>query len=204
VTGAVRLTASRVVSHHLLPPMLAALRQLEPGIEIELVPRDSTENLSFREADIALRMYRPTQSEVVMRHLRDLPMGIYGATAFLDRHGRPETLADFTALDFVGFDKSDLALRLLASLGLTRRWEDFAVRCDDQVVYWNLVRSSCGIFAAQCLIGDVEPLVERVARFVPLPAPAAPAGLAGGPAGAAAKPAHQAGDGASGCGFPLS
>ena len=169
LTGTVRLTASRVVSHHLLPPMLATLRQLEPGIEIELVPSDSTENLSFREADIALRMYRPTQSEVVMRHLCDLPMGIYGATAFLDRHGRPETLADFTALDFVGFDKSDMALRLLASLGLTRRREDFPVRCDDQVVYWNLVRSGCGIGAAQCLIGDVEPLVERVARFVPLP-----------------------------------
>ena len=73
--------------------MLAALRIQEPGIEIELVPSDSTENLSFREADIALRMYRPTQSEVVMRHLCDLPMAIYAAKSYLDRRGRPQTMA---------------------------------------------------------------------------------------------------------------
>lgn len=170
LTGTVRLTASRVVSHFLLPPMLAQLRQHEPGIEIELVPSDSTENLSFREADIALRMYRPTQSEVVMRHLCDLAMGIYGATGFLDRHGRPDTLDQFLAMDFVGMDKSDLALRLMARLGLQKRREDFAVRCDDQVVYWNLVRAGCGLGGVLCLIGDAEPLVERVAAFINLPA----------------------------------
>lgn len=170
LTGTVRLTASRVVAHHLLPPMLASLRRQEPGIEIELVPSDSTENLSFREADIALRMYRPTQSDVVMRHLCDLPMGMYGATAFLDRHGRPDTLTDLLGLDFIGFDKSDLVLRLMAGLGLQKRREDFPVRCDDQVVYWNLVRAGCGLGGAQCLIGDAEPLVERVAPFIALPA----------------------------------
>ena len=170
LSGTVRLTASRVVSHFLLPPMLAKLRQAEPGIEIELVPGDSTENLSFREADIALRMYRPTQSEVVMRHLCDLPMGIYGAKSFLDRCGRPETVSDLLAVDFIGFDKSDLALRMMANLGLKKRREDFPVRCDDQVVYWNLVRAGCGLGGAQCLIGDADPMIERVAHFIQLPA----------------------------------
>ena len=91
LSGTVRLTASRVVSHYLLPPILADLRQKEPGIEIELVPSDSTENLLFREADIALRMYRPTQLDVVTRHLGDLGTAIYAARSFLDRHGRPAT-----------------------------------------------------------------------------------------------------------------
>ena len=68
LTGTVRLTASRVVSHYLLPPILADLRHKEPGIDIELVPSDSTENLLFREADITLRMYRPTQLDTVTRH----------------------------------------------------------------------------------------------------------------------------------------
>ena len=170
LSGAVRLTASRVVSHFLLPPMLAQLRHQEPGIEIELVPSDSTENLSFREADIALRMYRPTQPEVVMRHLGDLAMGLYGAKSYLDRNGRPDTLEAFMAMDFIGFDKSDLALRMMASMGLHKRREDFPVRCDDQVVYWNLVRAGCGLGGAQCLIGDADPLVERIAAFIPLPA----------------------------------
>ena len=66
-------------------------------------------------------------------------------------------------------DRSDLHLRLLSALGIQRRREDFTTRCDDQVVYWALVRAGCGVGAAQCLIGDGEPLVERIAPFVTLP-----------------------------------
>ncbi len=168
--GTVRLTASRVVSYYLLPAMLARLRQAEPGIEIELVPSDSTENLLFREADIALRMYRPTQNDVVTRHLADMPMALYGAKDYLDRHGRPATPDDLHNAHLIGMDRSDLMLRMLAFLGLTRKREDFPVRCDDQLVYWSLVRAGCGLGAAQTVIGDADPTVERIAAFLHLPA----------------------------------
>ena len=168
--GTVRLTASRVVSHFLLPPMLARLRVAESGIEIELVPSDTSENLLFREADIALRMYRPTQEGVVTRHLTDLHMGLYAAPSYLDRKGRPQTLEDLAGHDVIGFDRSDLMARMLASLGLSIPTESFAVRTDDQVVYWNLVRAGCGIGGGQRLVGDPDPSVERVAAFLPLPA----------------------------------
>ena len=170
LSGTVRLTASRVVSHFLLPPMLARLRVAEPGIEIELVPSDTSENLLFREADIALRMYRPTQEGVVTRHLTDLHMGLYAAPSYLDRKGRPQTLEDLAGHDVIGFDRSDLMARMLASLGLSIPTESFAVRTDDQVVYWNLVRAGCGIGGGQRLVGDPDPTVERVAAFLPLPA----------------------------------
>ena len=170
LTGTVRLTASRIVSHYLLPPVLADLRHHEPGIEIELVPSDSTENLLFREADIALRMYRPTQLDVVTRHLGDLPTALYAARSFLDRHHRPTSPEDLLAMDFVGFDRSDLMRRLMASLGFHRQREDFPIRCDDQLVYWNLVRAGCGIGATQVSIGDADPSVERIAHFIQLPA----------------------------------
>ena len=59
---------------------------------------------------------------------------------------------------------------MLQALGITRTRNDFPLRCDDQVVYWNLVRAGCGIGGMQCLVGDADPLVERVAPFVALPA----------------------------------
>lgn len=169
LTGSVRLTASRIVAHHLLPPVLAELRMAEPGIEIDLVASDETGNLLYREADIALRMYRPTQEGTFARHLADLPTALYAARSFLDRHGRPETAEDLLALDFVGFDRSDLILRMMAGFGISRRREDFPLRCDDQIVYWNLVRAGLGIGGMQSAIGDADPLVERVAPFLPLP-----------------------------------
>ena len=75
------------------------------------------------------------------RHLGDLPTAIYAAKSYLERCGRPQTVEDLLDLDFVGFDRSDLILRMMASLGIARRREDFALRCDDQVVYWALVRA---------------------------------------------------------------
>ena len=111
----------------------------------------------------------PTQLDLVTRHIADLPTAIYAAKSYLDRVGRPRSPEDLMQLDFIGFDRSDLMLRLMASLGFAARREDFPVRCDDQVVYWNLVRAGCGVGATQCGIGDADPLVERCATFVPLP-----------------------------------
>ena len=169
IAGTVRITASRIVSHHILPRMLESLRRAEPGIEIELVPSDSTENLLFREADIALRMYRPTQLDVITTHLCDLPTAIYAATTYLDRRGRPQTLDELAHHDIIGFDRSDMIVRLMHSAGITVRREDFPLRCDDQIVYWNLVRAGCGLGGMQCLIADADPGVARAAPFLPLP-----------------------------------
>jgi DNA-binding transcriptional LysR family regulator len=169
LSGTVRLTASRIVSNYLLPPMLARLRQAEPGIEIELVPSDTSENLLFREADIALRMYRPTQDGVVTRHLADLPMALYAAPAYLDRKGRPQSVDDLRGHDMIGFDRSDLMTRMMAALGVAIPASALAVRTDDQVVYWSLVRAGCGIGGGQRQVGDPDDAVERVAPFLPLP-----------------------------------
>lgn len=169
LTGTVRVTASRIVAHHLLPPMLASLQGKHPGIEIELVPSDTSENLHFREADIALRMYRPSQENVVTRHLTDLPTALYAAHGQVARQGLPATPADLLAMDFVGFDRSDLILRTMAGLGITRRREDFKLRCDDQLVYWQMVRAGLGVGGMQCLIGDADAAVVRIAPFIHLP-----------------------------------
>lgn len=169
LAGPVRITASRVVAHHLLPPLLAGLRQAEPGIEIELVASDASENLLFREADIALRMYRPEQLDLVAAHVADLGLGLYAAPAYLDRRGRPASIADLLAHDLVGFDRSDLMIRMMAALGVQRRRSDFPMRCDDQLVHWNLVRAGLGIGGAQRLFAETDPSVERVAVFLRLP-----------------------------------
>ena len=169
ISGTVRITASQIMATYVLPAMLADLRLREPQIAIELVPSDTTENLLFREADIAVRMYRPTQLDLITRHLADLPLGLYAAKTYLDRVGRPATPEAVLALDLIGFDRSDVMLKMLRGLGIPRVREDFPLRCDDQVVYWNLVRAGCGVGGMQCRVGDADPLVERVAPFVTLP-----------------------------------
>lgn len=170
LTGTVRITASRIVAYHLLPPLLARIRLAEPGIEIELAPGDHSENLLYHQADIALRMYRPEQLDLISRHLTDLPMALYAGQAWVARHGLPHSRDALLACDFLGFDRDDTILRLMAALGSPRGRRDFALRCDDQLVYLALLRAGCGIGGVLTCIGDADPALVRLPPLVTLPA----------------------------------
>jgi DNA-binding transcriptional LysR family regulator len=168
--GSVRITASVAFSHFILPPIIADLRAELPEVAIELVPSDTTENLIFREADIAIRMYRPTQLDVITRHVVDQQIGLFAARSYLDRAGRPTDFDDLMRLDFVGYDKNDQIIRVMRDLGVDVDRDFFRVRCDDQAAHWHLVRAGCGIGAAQVVIGTAEPLVEQILPDIQLPA----------------------------------
>ncbi|UOA29490.1 LysR family transcriptional regulator [Pseudosulfitobacter sp. DSM 107133] len=170
LSGTVRLTASVVVSNETLPQIIADLRIAEPDIEIELVPSDTTENLIFREADIAIRMFRPTQLDIVTRKIADRPMALYATPGLLARYGQPDSLEQLQALPFVGFDRSDLILRYFRETGFDVTRNFFGVRCDDQATFWKLVCAGCGVGAMQTVIGDAEPKVSRLDFQSELPA----------------------------------
>ncbi|MBK0326300.1 LysR family transcriptional regulator [Rhodobacteraceae bacterium F11138] len=167
--GTVRITASVFASHHLLPPILARIRAAEPRIQLDLIPSDTTENLLFREADIAVRMYRPTQLDIVTQHITDLELGIFAAHSYLERAGRPKSARDLREHDLIGYDRNDLILRTTQALGWPLTRDHFAVRCDDQAAYWDLLRAGCGIGFSQVNVGRADPLVQELKLGVSIP-----------------------------------
>jgi DNA-binding transcriptional LysR family regulator len=169
IEGTVRITASIFASQFVLPPILAGIRTSEPAIQLDLIPSDTTENLLFRQADIAVRMYRPTQLDVVTRHITDLQLGIFAAHTYLDRAGRPEAPDDLLSHDLIGYDSNDLILRTMRDMGWSATRNDFAVRCDNQATYWALVRAGCGIGFSQVGVGRADPLVEELDLGLTIP-----------------------------------
>lgn len=168
IAGTVRITASDVMARHVLPPILARLRIDEPEIQIELVPSDSSENLLFREADIAVRMYRSAQLDVITRQIGHAPLGIFAAQSYAERRGLPTRPEDLFAHDIVGYDRSEMIVQAMRAMGFAATRETFAVRCDDQNTYWELVRQGCGIGFTQILIGEADPLMTRVLPDLPI------------------------------------
>lgn len=167
--GTVRITCSVFASHYLLPPVFAELRTLEPSIQLEIVPSDSSENLLFREADIAVRMYRPTQMEVVTKHIADIPLGVFAAKSYLDRAGRPQRVEDLLDHDLIGYDRNDMILQEMRSMGWSVTRDSFAVRCDNQSTYWALLRAGCGVGFSQVEVGRAEPLTEELHLGLQIP-----------------------------------
>ena len=162
VAGTVRLTASHVVANFILPPILCQLHNTYPGLQIEVLASDTTENLLRREADIALRMYRPTQADVIAKHVADLPLGAYAAPRYIDRHGAPETLDDFAHHSTIGYDRSPLIIDGFAKRGVKVGRDFFAFRSDDQVLCWHMVVAGFGIGFGQRRVADADPRVVRI------------------------------------------
>ncbi len=167
--GTVRITASEVVSFHHLPAIVAAIRIVEPQIEIEIVPSDDSRNLLYREADIAIRMYRPTQLDLVTKHLGEVPLSMFASASYIARRGLPARPDDLLDHDIVGYDASPLIIEGFRAAGLAVDRSFFKTRCDDQLVAWELVKAGAGLGFAQRNVGLAEPLVREVPLGLDLP-----------------------------------
>ena len=159
--GTVRITASIVLSASHLPPIIAKIRQAEPEIAIEIAPSDDTRNLLFREADIAIRMYRPTQLDLITQHIGDIPLGMFAAKTYLAQRGAP-TLDTIMDHDFVGYDANPAIIDGFRAAGFDLGRDFFKTRTDDQHAYWEMVCAGCGIGFSQASIGNADPRIAAV------------------------------------------
>lgn len=169
LAGTVRVTASAFMSVYHLPQIIAEIRNAEPEIAIELVPSDDSRNLLFREADIAVRMYQPTQLDLVTRHIGDLSLSVFASHCYVAQRGRPQSPEDILTYDFVGYDADTRIIDGFRQAGLPVDRDFFKVRCDDNIANWALVRAGCGIGFAQREVGLRDPDVVEIDIGFPIP-----------------------------------
>ncbi|TGU90423.1 LysR family transcriptional regulator [Mesorhizobium sp. M00.F.Ca.ET.151.01.1.1] len=170
IEGTVRIAASEVVAAYVLPGMMARLGIEEPGIEVEIVASNQVENLLRRDADIAIRMVKPAQNELMARKVCDIALCACAAICYLERHGRPLEPADLVDHALIGFDRSDEMIRAFSQYGAPVTRNSFRFRADNQVVLWEAVRAGNGIGLGQEPLADRDPLVEKLLPGLPLPA----------------------------------
>jgi len=160
--GVVRLTASEVVGTQILPPLLAPLLARHRELELELALSNRNEDLSKREADLAIRMIRPTQDGLVARKLGMVTIGLYAHRDYLFAYGMPERLSDLDGHVLIGMDRDAAALAAFARIddALTRRMLRF--RCDNEAAQLTAMTSGAGIGAVQRGIARRHPALMPV------------------------------------------
>lgn len=162
VDGHVRVTASDILSVHVLPTVLSRLQEKEPGITVEIVSANDFRDLQRREADIAIRHARPTQDELIARKLGDSRASLYASPEFLARHGRPETLEDLTGMPFLGFDNHERLIEELGKAGLAIRLQDIRGSSASGPTVWAMAQAGMGISIMADRVADITGGVERV------------------------------------------
>ncbi|MBE3023511.1 LysR family transcriptional regulator [Janthinobacterium sp. GW458P] len=162
VSGVVRISASEVVGVEVLPGILAGLRERHPGLTIELVLSNKVHDLLRREADIAVRMLRPRQEQLVARKVGNIELGLHAHADYLARHGTPAELLDLAQHAIIGYDEASPFVRNAgpAFQGLTR--EHFAWRSDSDLAQLALIRAGAGIGVCQAGLAARDPALRRV------------------------------------------
>ncbi len=88
-----------------LTPRIKEFMDLHPGVEVELIFDDRELDLATREADVAIRMRRPKQLNLIQKKFVDFNYHIYGSNEYLEKNGYPKTLKDLDKHKFITYGK---------------------------------------------------------------------------------------------------
>ena len=93
-TGELRITTTVGFGSLWLTPRLGEFLDRYPEITVTVLVDDRELDLSMREADVGIRMRASTQPDLVQRRLFRIHHHLYASTAYLQRFGVPQRLAD--------------------------------------------------------------------------------------------------------------
>ncbi len=162
LTGWVRITASDIMSAHIMPDVVAQVRRLAPQLKVDVVATNDISDLMRREADIAIRHVRPDQPDLLARKVTDANGYFYGSKTFLDRFGRPQSKTELAAMDWVSFGDVDEMIRYLAALDIPLDENACRVSSANGLVAWELAKAGLGLCPMDAAVGDTAIGMERV------------------------------------------
>jgi DNA-binding transcriptional LysR family regulator len=94
MAGIVRIAATEGIAANWLVPRLGRLRTLHPDIIVQVIVGDQVLDLATRQADLAIRFFRPTSNQLVAARVGQVNMSIFAAPNYIEQYGLPQSLED--------------------------------------------------------------------------------------------------------------
>ncbi len=92
--GPLKVTTTVAFGSVWLTPRIREFLALYPDVDVSLILADNELDLSMREADVAIRLTKPRQPDLIQRHVLTLRYGVYATPEYLKEHGMPKTPRD--------------------------------------------------------------------------------------------------------------
>lgn len=163
-SGSVRVSATEMIATRFVAPHLQRLKERYPELTVELECTNRTVSLSRREADVALRLARPREENVVTRKLASVPLSLYASADYVDTHGTPpdpeRSLHGHSAILF-----ADSRLFTVENEWLEARLDGarVALRSDSVSSIYAATVAGVGIALLPCAIADGDAGLVRIA-----------------------------------------
>lgn len=94
VSGTVRLSLPEGLGQEVLIPILGDFYQQYPNVKLVFNMSATTANLIQGEADVAIRLFRPEESDLAVVHLGEMKLGLYASSMYKKSYGLPKTLKE--------------------------------------------------------------------------------------------------------------
>jgi DNA-binding transcriptional LysR family regulator len=166
LSGVLRVTASETLSHAVLPRLFAQFHELHPHIQLVLSIDNRMLDLGRREADVALRVRRPTDPSLFGRRLTGIAWAFYGPRdggTNLRREGRT---FNFARHSVIGWEEP---ARIVASDWIAANVPPDRVnyRSNSLVNQLMAIRAGLGVALLPCYLADPDDAVRRISSVLP-------------------------------------
>ncbi|HPD82729.1 MAG: LysR family transcriptional regulator [Alphaproteobacteria bacterium] len=101
-SGMLRITAPGFLGSTWLVPRITELKEKYPDLQISLLLDNRILNLSMREADAAIRLYKPDQNDLKYTSLGKINFHICGSKKYFKKHGKPQTIKELKNHTLIG------------------------------------------------------------------------------------------------------
>ena len=169
IEGTIRISANEILGALLLPGLVADFMAEHPMIEIEIEVSNEITNLLQRDADIAVRMFRPTQNDLVARKIIDVPLGLFAHRSYLEKHSAPLSVEDLDGHVLLGQDRNPSLMNAYNALGMSLTPNSFQFRTDNNIATINAIRAGIGIGPLHIGMAKLWPDLVQVLPDLPVP-----------------------------------
>jgi DNA-binding transcriptional LysR family regulator len=133
-----------------------------PGLEIALSVSNRADNLLRRDADIAVRLFRPEQDDLVAVHVGNTELGLYAHVSYLQRFGEPAGFGVPEEAFVAGFDRETAPIGPFMKQPAPAFQVRFRLRTDAMLSRHAAVETGCGIGVFLADVAAERPGLRRV------------------------------------------
>ena len=169
LAGTIRIATTEGMGSVWLPPRLPRLQRQHPALRVEIVMGSRPTDLTRQEADIALRMFAPPESDFRTRPMGRLAYGLFASRGYLAENGTPESADALGNHRLIGFAEAGPRrpeMAWLHALGL----EDNIRTCGNNVLAQaGAAAAGLGIAPLPCYLARQTGGLVQILEDSPMP-----------------------------------
>ncbi len=155
LAGIVSISAPPALASTVIAPRLCELHKVFPDVHIRLIGEKRSASLSRSEADIAVRLSRPTEKRLIVRRIGTMAFALYASVEYIARN----TAKNFV---FIAYDETSEHLPQQQWLKRIAGARPIVLRTSELQAQWEATRAGLGIAALPSFLAAGDGQLVRV------------------------------------------